>query len=356
MLVVKSENFVTSSHLVYDLGQYSWSSSIGEDSLTADPGIRSLSEMCKIFGNECEPLIPENYLESSKTLGVKPPWSLYIGNSKFQNLVNKQIGFYDDLAKNHDSRFITIHAKINHFIDSLKPAIYNLDLVDSNLEKHINSHIAPQLWDGELNKPIYLRTKTKTGRLSVVSGPNVLTMHSGLRKGVVDGYSIDFVSIEPNVLLVSQGRMPRTDIYDTLQRDIFDSKISRAKVKIATMAALYGSDRGDKFAKTIEDYFKVSEKIKELESLVENDSIRNMFGRLIKLNGIAGKHLLALWLQSSAADAALYGFYNFSKQVDIVPHWIIHDGLIFIYRQDKTPVLTLDVGLQFELPVKVEKL
>ena len=173
---------------------------------------------------------------------------------------------------------------------------------------------------------------------------------------MIDGYSIDFVSIEPNVLLVSQGRKPRTDIYDTLQTDIFDNKISRAKVKIATMAALYGSGRGDKFAKMIEEYFQLPEKIKELESQVEDDSIRNMFGRKINLNGTSGKHLLALWLQSSAADAALYGFYNFSKKVDIVPHWIIHDGLIFIYKHDKKQIDTLDVGLQFKLPVKVEKL
>ncbi len=356
MLVIKSENFITSSHLVYGLGQYSWSSSVEEDCVTADSGIRSLTEMCKIFGTECEPLIPSNYLESSKVLDVHPPWSLYIGNHKFQNLVNKQIGFYEDLTKNHDGRLISIHAKINYFVDSLKPAIYNLDLVDPNLEKHIGTHIRPHLWNGELSKPIYLRTKTKTGRLSVISGPNVLTMHSGLRKGLVDGYSIDFVSIEPNVLLVSQGREPRTDIYDTLQSDIFDGKISRAKVKIATMAALYGSGRGDKFAKMIEDYFRLPEKIKELESQVVNDSIRNMFGRNISLGGTSGKHLLALWLQSSAADAALYGFYNFSKQVDIVPHWIIHDGLIFIYKHNKKQIDSLDVGLQFELPVKLEKL
>ena len=115
MLVIKSKNFITSSHLVYGLGQYSWSSSVEEDCVTADSGIRSLAEMCKIFGTECEPLIPSNYLESSKVLDVQPPWSLYIGNHKFQNLVNKQIGFYEDLTKNHDGRLISIHAKINYF-------------------------------------------------------------------------------------------------------------------------------------------------------------------------------------------------------------------------------------------------
>ena len=356
MLVIKSENFITSSHLTYGLGQYSWSSNIADDSIIADNSIRSLYELCKIFGNECEPLIPDNYLKSAEILNARPPWSVYVGNSKFQNLVNRQIGFYEDLTKQHDGRLIQFHSRINYFVESLKPAEYDLSLVDPSLEKHIKTHVSPWLSQGTLEKPSYVRTKTKTGRLSVVSGPNVLTMHSGLRKGLVNGYSIDFVSIEPNVLLVSQGREPRTDIYDVLQRDIFKEKISRAKVKIATMAALYGSGRGDKFAKLIEDYFRVSEKIKELEGQVEDDTIRNMFGRIIKLSGVTGKHLMALWLQSSAADAALYGFYNFANQFDIKPHWIIHDGLIFIYKQNQSHVDTLDVGLQFELPVKVEKL
>ena len=122
------------------------------------------------------------------------------------------------------------------------------------------------------------------------------------------------------------------------------------------MAALYGSGRQDKFAKNIEDYFRVQETVKSLESKVTNDKINNLFDRPIELNGVRGKHLLALWLQSSAADAALYGFYNFAKEVEIIPHWIIHDGLIFIYKGKQKQINEIDAGLQYKLPVKVEKL
>ena len=169
--------------MIYGLGQYSWSSDIEEDFIFADPGVRSLVELCKIFGNECEPLIPENYFKSAEVLGTEPPWCPYIGNSKFQNLVNKQIGFYEDLTKEHDGQLIRFHSKVNYFVDSLEPAAYDLDLVNEGLEKHIKTHIEPHLFDGILAKPHYVRTKTKTGRLSVTSGPNVLTMHSDLRKG-----------------------------------------------------------------------------------------------------------------------------------------------------------------------------
>ena len=122
------------------------------------------------------------------------------------------------------------------------------------------------------------------------------------------------------------------------------------------MAALYGTGRTDKFASKVSDYFNLTKVIKELESQVFDDKIINLYGRVINLDGARDKHLLALWLQSSAADAAILGFYNFSKLVSIVPHWIIHDGLIFIYKQNMQKVETLDVGLKYDLPIKVEKL
>ena len=48
--------------------------------------------------------------------------------------------------------------------------------------------------------------------------------------------------------------------------------------------------------------------------------------------------------------------YNFAKEVEIIPHWIIHDGLIFIYKGKQKQINELDAGLQYKLPVKVEKL
>ena len=117
MLIIESKNFVTSSHLVYEIGQYSWSSNCPEEALLAGNGIRSLAEMCKIFGNDCDSLIPDNYIRSAEVLNIEPPWSVYIGSDKFQDLINKQIGFYEDLTKDHDGRLIDFHSRINYFID-----------------------------------------------------------------------------------------------------------------------------------------------------------------------------------------------------------------------------------------------
>ena len=356
MLVFDSRHFMTSSNLVYNNETYLWQSTAPEEAMTLS-GARSFLHFSKLFGIEIEPLIPEKYQKSADLLNSEPPWCFYIGKIKFQKMIN-------DFAAQHDEVLATINKetaakqiKINCFIDSMQQPVYDISKVaDEELKKHVERFIIPNLKDGKLESTQYIRTKTKTGRLTVVNGPNVLTMHSGLRKGIPDGYSIDFVSIEPNVLLVSQGRKPRTDIYDNIRSEVFQDSISRAKVKIATMAALYGSGRQDKFAKNIEDYFRVQETVKSLESKVTNEKINNLFDRPIELNGVRGKHLLALWLQSSAADAALYGFYNFAKEVEIIPHWIIHDGLIFIYKGKQKQINELDAGLQYKLPVKVEKL
>jgi len=355
MLVFDSKHFLTSSNLIYDNG-YLWKTEVPEQAMTME-GVRSFDHFSKLFGYEVDPLIPKRYRESAKVLGTEPPWCFYIGKTKFQKMIDEYVEQHDKVLSSLPASALDVHTKINVFIDSLKPAEYDMSRIDqTELKKHIERFITPYLYDKTLDRPEYIRTKTKTGRLSVVSGPNVLTMHSDLRKGIPGGHSIDFVSIEPNVLLVSQGKSPRTDIYDSIRKDVFNDSISRAKVKIATMAALYGSGRDDKFAKGIEEYFGVQETVRRLESEVKDEKIYNLYNRPIDLNGTRGKHLLALWLQSSAADAALLGFYNFCKDHDVIPHWIIHDGLIFIYDKNRSDVESLEVGLNHKLPVKVEKL
>ena len=61
MLVVKSENFATSSHLLCEDTGFVWSSTIPETAVFADTGQRSFAELAKIFGYNVESFISENY-------------------------------------------------------------------------------------------------------------------------------------------------------------------------------------------------------------------------------------------------------------------------------------------------------
>tara|TARA_R110001592_G_scaffold188358_6_gene433615 strand:+ start:47483 stop:48541 length:1059 start_codon:yes stop_codon:yes gene_type:complete len=352
MLVIDSSYFLTSSHFICKEDGFHWSSEMPENYLYS----HDFPELAEIMGIEIQPMIPESYTRSAKILNINPPWCFYIGKEKFLKIINSYSQSYFKFINSFDRENINIHIKIGSFLKSLKGCRYNPTNIDPELSSHFDRSIKDCLVDGFIEPPKYFRTKSKTGRLSVKSGPNVLNMHAGLRKGIVDGFSIDFISMEPNLLLALQNRSPKTNLYESIRFDVFENKISRAKVKIATMAALYGSNRSDKFAKKISEYFNLEVQVSALEKKVKNDTIRNEYGRLIHLNGARDRHLLSLWLQSSAADAALFGFYNFYNDNDIVPHWIIHDGLIFIYKGSKKEIKTLDVGLGIELPVKIEKL
>ena len=356
MLVVKSKNFATSSHLVCEDKGFVWSSTIPKDAVFADTGQRSFVELAKIFGYEVDAFIPENYRNSADALGASPPWYFYIGKEKFIARVQEYSATFRNFNKAFDRRKIQIQSCISEFIDLLEPATFDFGKVDKNLAAHFEKSIKPHLVGNILPAPKYSRTKTKTGRMSVIEGPNVLTCHAGLRAGIVGAYQIDFISMEPNFLLNFIGKKPTPTLYDDIRRDIFQNKISRAKVKVATISALYGSDRSDKFAKNISEYFKVDKVIKQLEEKISNDTIRNEYGRLINLQGARGRHLLSLWLQSSAADGALFGFYNLYKGNDIKPLWIIHDALIFIDNDKAASIKELDIGFNTILPVKVDKL
>jgi hypothetical protein len=356
MLVIKSDNFASSSHLLCRDANFSWISEIPEKAVFADGGQRSFQELATIFGHSIEPFIPPNYKKSAEVLGSNPPWYFYIGKKKFITRAKQYSKKYSEFRSSFDTDQIEVHQSISSFLETLEPAKFNPSLVDASYEDHFKKSIQPHLFGDTLSVPKYTRTKTKTGRLSVHTGPNVLTMHSGLRAGLEGSHQIDFISMEPNFLLKYIGKSPSDNLYDDIRSSIFNDSVTRAKVKIATISALYGSDRSDKFAKTISDYFCLDKVVSELEQRIESDTIRNEYGRLIHLQGARGRHLLSLWLQSSATDGALYGFYNFKKNNDIKALWIIHDALIFIGDDKAISTKELDIGLDIKLPVKVDKI
>lgn len=213
MLVVKSENFATSSHLLCEDTGFVWSSTIPKTAVFADTGQRSFKELAKIFGHEVESFIPENYRNSAATIGTQPPWYFYIGKEKFIARVNEYSEAYKTFNNSFDREKIEIQTSISQFIDELQPSNFDRNLLDSQYIEHFEKSIQPFLVGNILPPPKYSRTKTKTGRMSVIEGPNVLTCHSGLRAGIVGAHQVDFVSMEPNFLLQFIGKKPTPHLF-----------------------------------------------------------------------------------------------------------------------------------------------
>ena len=356
MLVFNSKFFDKDVHLVYQDTEYSWVKDIPKDGLLVEGDNGTFSEIAKIMGYEVEEFIPEEYKNMSNILNDDLPWYYILGKEKFLKMFKKYQEKYNYFIGTNKKKDIVKHIEISNFLSNIKPCVYNTSLIKDMEKDKIRTHITPHLIGKYLKAPKYSRVKTKTGRLTVKDGPNVLTMPAGFRKGIENGYSMDFISMEPNMLLAVQGIKPRNNLYETIKKEVFNDSISRIKVKIATMSALYGDNRNDSNSKKISEYFNVEKVIKKLNNLVKNDSITNIYGRLINLNGARKKHLLSLWLQSSATEASIIGFNRIRKEYNINPHWLIHDGLMFTYNDKVEIEKEVHVGIKYPLPIKVEKL
>ena len=315
---------------------------------------RSLQNMAKLMRWVIPDLIPQNFIEMSKTLGAKNPnWAAIIGTHKYRLLLSGLASSYNHSKSSADLSVIKHQTKLECFMRLMQPAPYDPSVLSDKGSMHFEKSLKQHFKSGFVSAPSYIRTKTKTGRLTVVSGPPVLTMHADLRVGLKDAIQVDFRSMEPNLLLAYLGRSTYDDLYSALAQEVFGGKLSRTKVKLSVIASLYNSERRNQHAKKIAEFFNVDEVINNLESLRKDNVIKNMYGRPINVENAEKNHLLSLWLQSSAVDAALTGFCNLlSAHKDAIPYWIIHDALIINNVEIKDKYL--DVGNKLKLPIKVE--
>ena len=132
--------------------------------------------------------------------------------------------------------------------------------------------------------------------------------------------------MEPRFLLNVSGIHVDGDLYDWVAKE---ARLTgdRTYTKIAIISSLYGSSRQ---IPTVTKLFGLEEWEKQLEANVVDDVIENYYGRPIQTEGVKGRHLLSLWLQSSAADAAIKGFAQFFRaNTHLKPHWVIHDACVF---------------------------
>ena len=234
------------------------------------------------------------------------------------------------------------------------------DLMNSEAHSTVRSTLAgfkPTKGD-MLDPPRYSRTASVTGRLTVKSGPNILTLRKDNRKIIKSRYprgkviQVDFVSLEPRVLLASQGQDPPRDIYSYIASRVFKNDISRAVVKEATLGAMFGiSPR--RFQETTQlDINKASDVLKEVKKFFnisslgrslkkefsENGHILNLYGRKIFPSSSRSNVLVNNKVQSSGVDAALLGFSNFLEMVshagcEVIPMFIIHDSLVLDVKE-----------------------
>ena len=342
MLSICNKITGTSSYLTYK-DQWTWEDEV-KGFLFGCPHPRSIEPLLKIHGYEVQPLIEQKYLRMASELRLREANFIGLIGPKFkEHLASYTQKMWENFEKIKDHRYTQFYYDTNDWLWTLKPAPldYTRLMALENMGhcyrfRRTRDHIEPVR---------YVRSKIKTGRLSVIKGPQVMTMKAEHRNMVKDCRQIDFSSMEPRFLLNVSGNHAPGDLYDWVATQA-NLKGDRTHTKIAIISSLYGSARQ---IPAVTKLFALHEWEKQLEANVIDDVIENYYGRPIKTEGAKGRHLLSLWLQSSAADAAIKGFANFFRENHhLHPHWLIHDACVFSGKGNIPEEIIID-GMHFPI-------
>ena len=324
--------------------------------------------LLEIYGHESRSLVPEEYTRSFKECHYTGyvPWSRVIPSSIYKPLLKEFVGELAEVSVElEESEYPGFFSETNELFQLLKPCYIDTQLCKSLLsesDNHVLSSFLKMSRDGMLPLPQYSRSGTKTGRLVVKEGPQILTLKKEHRAVLRPRspknklYEIDFTSLEPRVALNLAKVQTQGDVYTSFAESS-NMDVSRDIAKLAVLCALYGAGKyrlesvlskesssisAARLINSVKEYFQVKPLKEMLKDQASEGVIKNCFGRPIQVDDERDSILLNNFLQSSAVDVALAGFLDFCKLMNgsIRPLFIIHDALVFeADPKNLTPIL-----------------
>ena len=361
MICVNKSILGTDLHLLTDFEQESkWVSDLPEGCTPFGfSGQGNLDVVSTLSGIEIPRSPGEKYTKPFKHTGVKSiAWSNALPKTQYKKYFKSvQDAIRENLKSDQYEYFKNRVTRQQKLISSLQPAHIDKDIFarryadPATVNKSVLTSFTPM--KGVTKKVGYNLTGTSTGRLTISEGPQILTLKAEMRDILTSRYEggkimqFDYVSLEPRVALILSGQDPIKDIYTDLCDKVLDSQHGRQTAKLLTIATLYGmgvrrvkeligvsKHTAYEVLKKLEIFFGVSEVKAHLEEEAKTGFIKNYFGRNIRVRNDASHVLYNNYIQSSAMDAALEGFYQIVQGVEeeghkCVPLFLLHDAIIF---------------------------
>ena len=278
----------------------------------------------------------------------------------FKKVVQETTDVFSELPFDY---YETAWAAGNRVLSVLRPVRIDPNGFQAALEKYENGMPGLESFrpkkSGFAHSVTYDRFATRTGRLTVTEGPNILLLKKDLRSFLSSSFdggsvvSLDFRALEARIVLAEAGRhSDAEDMYDDIARNLFGARISRDIVKTAVLAELYGISRSSlknrlgvsedvlsSFIGGIKDHFMLESLRTRLKTQVDSRGfIRNRFGRPISVPAGQDNLLVNSYAQSSGVDVSMIGFDAVIKRLGddgIRPLFVLHDAIILDVRPDR---------------------
>ena len=352
------------SLVIFDQGDYAWDNSPDLDISLGDlSALLPIEELIKLLGVDAPDMTigSEAQLSCFKILGIEEKdivWPNVMPPESFlERIVEIKKEAQEIICAYTQTDYDKTYRKCREFLRSLERCSVDIKKIHDNIREcksgpSVQSSLRSFLPkdESDLAAPVYYtQTGTSTGRLTVKSGPSILTLPAKNRdilKSSKGGkiFQVDFVSLEPRVMLYTNNKPAPDDIYTEIKERLFNNQIERKVVKLATLSALYGSSyhmiseiTGNREAsknvlRRVRQYFDVDHLERGLMQILrEEKQIANYYGRPLIIDDPRGNILVSHYIQSTAVDTALLGFHKLMKdltQLDISPTYVIHDAVV----------------------------
>lgn len=298
------------------------------------------------INDECNSVISYDYLLELNNIKQKKL------NIICKNLLNELSINSEEVIWNRILNKNIIETRKKEIINNLKN-ISEEDIkylnIFSNRISLVNSLRNNIIENKEIEVPDYKLNGTVTGRMTIKSGLNYLTIKSEFKNKFQSKFKngkvleIDLKSLEPYLYFKIVKDKEYEDVYTNLNEELFGSRLDRKKCKLAVISALYGasiskikkvsgmSNSEAKSLKEFLEYESVQDRLKKEHE--ENGYFRNFYGRKIFKNNAYVNH----YIQSTAADYCFCIYNDLITKLDknyFRPIATIHDALIIDCHPD----------------------
>lgn len=362
----------TEKHIIVENDNFIWAESVPRDAwhMTGQYKSQRCLDSLIALSHRSSTKIPEKYILamssvlSSSMLTTSIPWQHAMPQKAFRiffkTLIQETSSIFPELPFSY---YNIAWAAGTDVLSSLKSAKINEEEFArvSSIQTQ-NSTVVESFNPGRTGyakRPEYDRFKTRTGRLTVTSGPNILVLDKNFRKIIKSSFDsgticyLDFRALEARIVLAENGKHAGPgDMYEEIAKQLFDNEITRDIVKTSVISELYGISRStlksklkttdkklDAFIGKIKEHFGIEQlkkRLKEEASIAEK--IKNRFGRPLLVNASQDNLLINTYAQSSGVDVAMLGFDRILKKLGtegVRPLFVLHDAIILDVRQDR---------------------
>ena len=284
---------------------------------------------------------------------VVPDW--FVDDFKSEKLENES-----KLNKLDEKNYIEIFYKQEEFLNKLSNSKIDVKVLKYFLNNEENLSVKDSINsfypdnNGFSKKVVYNRFNTKTGRLTIKSGPKILNLPAKYRSIITSRFGVegsivelDFKSVEPRIFKKVLNEEVPEDIYSHIQ-SIIDEPVDASVIKKTIISVLYGASSlgqnsnisfstWEKVNKAVLEYFNLNKMLK-ISSEVKNERRYNYYGRPINNLDSSNNVIINNYIQSTAADFFLIAFDNILKTLgneNCIPLFVLHDAFILDVHNDE---------------------